>query len=30
MVFIVPTEIARIRAFLYGRATLRGYITLGP
>ena len=30
MVFIVPTEIARIRAFLKVPATLRGYITLGP
>ena len=30
IVFIVPTEIARIRAFIYGRATLRGYITLEP
>ena len=30
MVFIIPTEIARIRAFLKSPATLRGYITLGP
>ena len=30
MVFIVPTEIVWIRAFLKGPATLRGYITLGP